>query len=123
MAQRQETQRSKRWTAKEEGEEMRGREEKWVLDYCRANPEVNALNGPAHDAFAAEFKAPLKIQIVGPNYCPRLMLRVRSLHKGGWLERFTIGISNGPGWPKWVYTYSLRSDLKNNPPPKQTEER
>jgi len=84
-------------------------EEQWIIENI---PEhgVDILCTDFVDKFIDRFKPVFREVNWGAYKCPTLNRLLRSMYKKGILKRGIIGLDKGswqPGFPKWVYVYSL----------------
>lgn len=89
---------------------MRDKAEDFILEWLKKSPVgVDILNSDFIDAFVAETGAKEHIMMWGANKCPYAAKTLNRMASEGLLTRRIIGIGSNwyPGFPKWVYTYSL----------------
>ncbi|KKN66070.1 hypothetical protein LCGC14_0475480 [marine sediment metagenome] len=82
--------------------------ERWVL---KNMPKcgVDILNSDFVDLYIAAFNPVYRLTNWGAYKCPQLGKLLSQMFKKNILERGTIslGINWEPGFPKWVYSYSI----------------
>ena len=89
--------------------------ETFVIEYLQREQFVDILNHDFMVEFANRFNCKGRRMSIG---APRVPLAGRTLSvmfKKGLLNRFTVGIdayAGGVGFPKWVYSYSLKMPNK-----------
>ena len=89
---------------------MNDREQKFVLAYLGDQVGgVDILNAGFVDAFIEKFNPPFKPTMYGAFKCPKLGRLLGAMHRGGLLDRRTIGLHGMEyGFPNWVYIYTRR---------------
>ena len=80
----------------------------WVIDWIDRHGPMNILDIEFVDAFTEKFNVPYRIQPFGANSCPSLGRLLGNMYRYNLLDRSIIGLSEGLGWPKWVYVYTIR---------------
>lgn len=96
---------------------MKSKQERqeWIIQYIKNSNGVDVLNSEFVDAYVEHTGAAVDVMMWGANRCKMIGRDLSELNNSGKLSRFRIGISNWqPGFPKWVYSYSLPT--KHNPP-------
>lgn len=74
----------------------------------RRSYSFSTLDSDFVDAYLDATNAPCQPMILGAHRCRMLAADMLELHKQGVLRKYTLGNEGmGPGWPKWVYNYSL----------------
>lgn len=81
----------------------------FILEYLAQNPPaVTVVDQEFVDAYVAATRAKSMTHIIGAPSCAMLGEDLRRLHREGDLERRRVGLSGmGPGWPTWVWSYTL----------------
>jgi len=89
---------------------------KWYFigKYLLNTEAVSVTDEEFVDSYIKEFNVKHKVTLYGAYKCYDLGRQLSQMYKRGFLDRFIIGI-NAPidGFPKWVYTYSLRREYFN----------
>lgn len=91
----------------------------WLLNYLETNKVhdmVDVLNRAFVEDFIEDCKPNvIKENLVGADTVPVLGRDLSELYKKGLLTRITVGIDNPvDGFPKWVYSYMLKNNSKND---------
>ncbi|HHX71231.1 MAG TPA: hypothetical protein GX708_24695 [Gallicola sp.] len=81
--------------------------QEWLLKYIKKNRYVDVLNMEFVDSFILEFNPKHEVMPYGANRCKELGRLLSSLYNQGILDRQAQGISEGEGFPKYVYVYKL----------------
>lgn len=87
--------------------------ERWAWLEARLKAEdsgVDILDSAFVDDYAAFTGAALKYTLWGANHCPLLSTDLSTMWKCGILNRGRIGLGGNwqPGFPTWVFSYTLR---------------
>lgn len=80
----------------------------WILNWCRTHGGIDTLCGPASVEFSQLTGSRLIEYPYGPSRSPLLARRISELYHSGMLQRGTLGVREGRGFPKWIYAYTLR---------------
>lgn len=83
----------------------------WIISYLKNNLTASSVDQAFHNDFFCLFGGKRKETLWGAQPVNRAMIKLRFLFDIGVLERNRIGLSGGawaPGFPKWVYVYSLK---------------
>lgn len=87
--------------------------EQWLIDNI---PEcgVDILHADFVDKFIDRFKPAFHAVNWGAYKCPSLNRLLARMYKKSILRRSIIGLGLNwqPGFPKWVYVYSVRQDYR-----------
>lgn len=87
----------------------------WILDWIQknGNQPVDVLNQKFSDDYLEKTKANFSAMFYGAHKCSQLGRDLSAMKKSGLLERFRVGIPMaGWGFPKWVYSYSVKKGYK-----------
>ena len=99
----------------------------WLHDFFKGTIRTSRQkigDGPWHDKRSSDFLSALdadfvnryidatgatyRPMMIGADRCAMLAADLKALHDAGILSRHSTGISGmGPGWPRWVWLYSL----------------
>lgn len=86
--------------------------EKFVIEYLvKEERFIDVLNQDFMTKFAIRFNCRVFKQTIGAPRVPLAGRTLSEMFKKGLLSRFSVGIdsySGGQGFPKWVYSYSLK---------------
>lgn len=87
----------------------------WIVSFLQRETEVSAVHAEFHAAFATRFDLPTQPSVVGASVCRTAMRRLAHLASTGVLTRQRTPLGTGwqPGFPRWVYSYSLRRDVED----------
>lgn len=83
---------------------------RWLLETINSEKSVDVLNSGFVFDYANFTGAKITVPFWGAGWCQLLSSDLRRMFKGRLLRRRTVGLSSGawqPGFPKWVYSYSL----------------
>jgi len=80
---------------------------RFITEWMVNRNGVDACNQPFHDAFHARFGGRRTSKWWGATPVAKAMLLLRAMHREGLLARARIRLDGQPGFPKWVYHYSL----------------
>jgi len=85
----------------------------WIVSYLERETEVSAVRANFHAAFATRFDCAVRPSAVGASVCRAAMSRLAQLASTGVLtrQRMPLGTAWQPGFPRWVYCYSLRKNV------------
>lgn len=81
--------------------------EQFILDYLARHNLTDVLDAPFVDAYVQATGAATAERLIGAPQCLTLSRDLASLHRRGLLTRQSASVGGGPGWPTWVYVYSL----------------
>lgn len=85
---------------------------KWIVEYITVHEPhgVDVLNSDFVDAYTAATGAKFRVMMWGANRCAQLGNDLLTMTRLGVLKRCRIGLAGNwqPGFPKWVWSYSLR---------------
>lgn len=79
----------------------------WLLAEIQRKGHADILDTKFVDGYVEATGATPIIMPFGANKCPMLSKDLGTLFAKGLLSRFSVGIHEGPGWPKWIWSYSL----------------
>lgn len=82
----------------------------WIVEKIIELRHVDILNEAFVDEYISKFNPKHRVTNWGANKCRLLSSDLNAMAKSGVLDRGIIGLPHGnwePGFPKWVYTYSL----------------
>lgn len=85
---------------------------KWLAEYIRDNyprAGVDILDRDFVDTYEAATGAQVQVKMWGANGCPQLAADLLAMKRLGQLKRHRTGLGGNwqPGFPKWVWSYSL----------------
>ena len=82
--------------------------EQWIINNIPPHG-TDILDSEFVDAFIERFHPPFRPVNWGAHKCSTLGRLLSSMYKKGILDRsrISLGITWQPGWPKWVYAYSV----------------
>ena len=86
--------------------------QRFVTNYVLEHFCADCLNQEFVTLMIEKFNFEFVPQVFGSHMCPKISQVLSKLYKNGVLERRRVGISEGPGFPKWVYSYSLPDYLR-----------
>jgi len=82
--------------------------QKFILDYLNKNARADILNADFIDKFIEATGSKYVFQPWGAHTCRYAGVMLSDLYRAGKISRVKIGINNWqPGFPKWVYVYTL----------------
>lgn len=84
--------------------------EKW-LAHGGAHQFADVLDSDLVGAYVAATGASCTYTMIGAPRCPQLGRDLATMHADGLLDRQSVGLPAGDasmGFPKWVYSYSLK---------------
>lgn len=81
----------------------------WLMAYIQRKGHVDVLNSELVDEYAQATNAKIIPVCWGAHHCPTLGRDLAHMAKCGALKRGRIGLSGNwqPGFPKWVWAYSV----------------
>lgn len=86
--------------------------QEWILEHIKTNTigTVNVLDSDFVAAYINATGAHRCIMAYGADKCPQLGKDLSALYNAGKLTRYITGIDGmgGMGFPRWVYSYSLK---------------
>ncbi len=90
------------------------KKEYWIIENI-PNEGVDILHSDFVDNYIKEFSPPFIEVNFGAYKCPQLSRLLSCMYKKNILERGTIslGCCWQPGFPKWVYVYTLEKSYKS----------
>jgi hypothetical protein len=89
---------------------MKDKAEQFIFDWLRNDPVgVNILDRDFVDKFVEHTGARIQVMLWGANKCPYLSKTLSRMYADGKLNRdsMSLGANWQPGFPKWVYCYTL----------------
>lgn len=88
---------------------MLSEKEKWIINYIKNTNigSVDMLNEKFVDDYIEKFNPKHQVMPYGANSCFELSKLLSSMYQAGILNREAVGLSWTPGFPKWIYHYSL----------------
>lgn len=86
----------------------------WLIEAIRQEFSADVLNQDLVDRYAEHTGARYFGSIIGAGWCPLLAADLRRLYRLGLLKRGRMGMAGNwqPGFPRWVYSYSLNDERK-----------
>lgn len=96
----------------------------WILEYLRKWQEFYGTSSYSVDILNADFVTDYveatgtkrySIMPYGADKCSQLGEDLSAMYRKGLLDRSTVGIDgmSGMGFPRWVYSYSLKKEATN----------
>ena len=88
----------------------------FVIEYLRRNFEADACNQEFHDEFHALFGGARHETYWGAQTVYKAQRLLKAMADDGTLERYPVGLGGNwqPGFPRWVYGYTLRDKNANS---------
>lgn len=86
------------------------RRKRWLLEQIAERKRIDVLDAQFVQDYAAYTGMKLKGASWGAGWCAQLSLDLKQMMRLRLLTRVAVGLSSGawqPGFPKWVYSYSL----------------
>jgi hypothetical protein len=93
---------------------METKKTKFIISYLKRNYCTDACDQKFHEAWFQEFGGARKMTAWGSQPVYSAQRYLKKLYKQGVLERgiVPLGANWQPGFPKWVYGYTLKNDDK-----------
>lgn len=85
----------------------------WIIDWLDLNTSADVVNEVFHDAYHAAFPEYVRHEkLWGAQPVTQAMRDLAAFERNGILERRRIGLGDGlgPGFPKWVWSYTLKEN-------------
>lgn len=82
----------------------------WIIHHLTRKGFADILDAEFVDRYIEITNSSFKPVQWGAHKCPQLAKDLRKAYDSGLVERSIMGLSGGawqPGFPKWVYSYSL----------------
>jgi hypothetical protein len=82
----------------------------WIIKWLQAHTSANSCDSEFHDAYTIAFpRYTRKLTSWGAQPVGQAMRDLARLHNAGIIERHSIalGLAWQPGFPRWVWSYSL----------------
>jgi len=80
----------------------------WIIDYLEDSSGVSVVDQDFQEAYYKKFKVKRVIKMYGANPCPDAQKTLKKMYDAGEVRRARMSITGQlPGFPKWVWVYSL----------------
>jgi hypothetical protein len=87
--------------------EKRALMQQFITEWLLKKSAVSTVDEPFHEAFYQEFGGKRKETTWGAQPVVAAMKLLGEMRKQGILERSSVGLPGGEGFPSWVYCYDL----------------
>jgi len=81
----------------------------WIAEWIKREGQADVLNSEFVDCYINAVEARFRPTYWGAHKCPALGSDLAHMAKCGALDRFRVGLGANwqPGFPRWVWSYSL----------------